>query len=139
MESYFSLKYSLFGDSRNLPLQTFFSPSSSASNNYHFGCDHHDVHRCLQLTLGQLKNFRDHRLTTLQLHAAQKQLVGQLGVASANLENAAITPAKGWLRLGAPEPLEETCRRVEAVTADEILAVANELMTEERLRCVMIQ
>jgi predicted Zn-dependent peptidase len=105
----------------------------------YFGCDHHDVHRCLQLTLGQLKNFRDHRLTTLQLHAAQKQLVGQLGVASANLENAAITPAKGWLRLGAPEPLEETCRRVEAVTADEILAVANELMTEERLRCVMIQ
>lgn len=105
----------------------------------YFGCDHHDVGRCLHLTLNQLKAFRDHRLTSLQLHAAQKQLVGQLGVASANLENAAISPAKGLLRLGAPEPLEETCRRVEAVTADEVLEVAGELLSEERLRCVMIR
>jgi predicted Zn-dependent peptidase len=105
----------------------------------YFGCDAHDVGRCLHLTLSQLRAFRDHRLTSLQLHAAQKQLIGQLGVASANLESAALTPAKGLLRLGAPEPLEETCRRVEAVTADEVLEVANELLGEERLRCVLIQ
>jgi predicted Zn-dependent peptidase len=105
----------------------------------YFGCDHHDVHHCLQLTLSQLKAFRDHALSAQQLHAAQKQLIGQLGVATANLESTAITPAKGLLRLGAPESLEETCRRVEAVTAQEVLEVANELLTEERMRCVIIR
>jgi predicted Zn-dependent peptidase len=73
------------------------------------------------------------------LHAAQKQLIGQLGVATANLESTAITPAKGLLRLGAPESLEETCRRVEAVTTQEVLEVANELLTDERMRCVIIR
>jgi predicted Zn-dependent peptidase len=104
----------------------------------YFGCDHDDVRRCMQLTLAELKRLRERRLTPLQLHAAQKQLCGQLGIATANLEQSAVSLAKGLLRLGAPESLEESCRRVQAVTADLILDVANELLTEEQLRCVQI-
>ena len=107
--------------------------------NIYFGCDHNDVQQCLHIVMNQLKHFRDRSLTVSQLHAAQKQLKGQLGVSSANLENTAIGLAKGILRLGRYETLEECCRRIDAVTAEDLLTVANEIFDERKLQTVIIQ
>ncbi len=105
----------------------------------YFGCDHRDTQRCIHLTLAQLKHFRDKTLSSAQLHAAQKQLKGQLGVGSANLESTAIHLAKGVLRLGYCETLADTCRRLDLVTPKQVLEVANEILDEERLRCIIIR
>ncbi len=105
----------------------------------YFGCDCHDTQRCLHLILTQLKHLRDKALSSSQLHAAQKQLKGQLGVGTANLESTAIHLAKGILRLGHCETLEEACRRIDEVTPEHILEVANEILDEKQLRCVIIK
>lgn len=105
----------------------------------YFGCDHDDIQRCLHLIQNQLKHFRDKALSATQLHAAQKQLKGQLGVGSANLESNAIHLAKGILRLGHCETLAETCGRIDQVTPSQILEVANEVLDEKRLHCVIIR
>ena len=81
----------------------------------------------------------DTKMSQRQLIAAQKQLNGQLGIATANLENNAIALAKNLLRLGKVESLEETCERVNAVTAEEIQEIAYEVFAPEKLRCVIIQ
>lgn len=105
----------------------------------YFGCDPHDMRRCIELCHTQLRRMYDTKMRVKQLQNAQKQLKGQLGVATANLENNAIALAKNMLRLGRVESLEETCRRVDAVTPELMQEVAFEIFAPEKLRCVVIK
>lgn len=105
----------------------------------YFGCDHHDVKRCLKLCHKQLDLFRNTQLSARMLQNAQNQFCGQLGVGMANLENNAIALAKNMLRLGRVESLEETCNRIQAVTPALINQVANEVFNETLLKTVIIQ
>lgn len=104
----------------------------------YFGCDHADVQRCLHLCRTQLRRLRDEALTPRQLLAARKQLKGQLTLATANLENNALAAAKSLMRLGRVERLADTCARIDAVTADEMQAVAAEVFADDRLFSVII-
>ena len=99
----------------------------------YFGCDPADVSRCLRLVHGELKRLRDRLLTTSQLAAAQKQLIGQIGVASDNNENNALGMGKTFLHYNRYETQEAVCRRVEALTASQLLEVANEMLAEDYL------
>lgn len=105
----------------------------------YFGCDHNDVEKCLAICKKQLQKMYDTKMTARQLLAAKKQLKGQLGIATANLENNAIALAKNMLRLGKVETLEETCALVDAVSAEQIQEVAYEVFAPEKLRCIIIQ
>ena len=105
----------------------------------YFGCDHHDVSRCLRLCHRQLERFQDELLSPRQISNAQKQLGGQLGVAMANMENNAIALAKNLLRLGRVETLEQTCERINNVTPELIQTVAREVFDKSLLKTVIIQ
>lgn len=99
----------------------------------YFGCDPDDVELCTRLVYRELKRLRDRRLTVTQLVAAQKQLIGQIGVASDNNENNALGMAKTFLHYNRYESQEAVCRRVSELTADELLAVAGEMLSEDYL------
>ena len=101
--------------------------------NIYFGTDTNDTDRCIELTLKELKRLREHPLTTLQLSAAKKQLIGQVGVASDNFENAALGMAKTYLHYGKYEGSAALYRRIEALTSQELWDIANELFREENL------
>lgn len=105
----------------------------------YFGSDHADYERCQQLCLKQLQKLSETQLSSRQLLAAQKQLKGQLAIATANLENNAIAMAKNMLRLGRVESLEQTCQRIDAVTTQQILRVAQQLFSPERLSTVVLK
>lgn len=105
----------------------------------YFGADHADHERCLHLCMSQLQKLRDNELTTRQLQAAQKQLKGQLAIATANLENNAIAVAKNMLRLGRVESLEQTYQRIDAVTTRQMAEVAHQLFDPQRLKTVILK
>ncbi len=63
----------------------------------YFGCDQQDTERCIKLVHKELKNLCDKKMSSSQLFAAQKQLIGQIGVASDNNENNALGMAKTFL------------------------------------------
>lgn len=63
----------------------------------YFGTDMEDMDTCLKLTYKELKRMRDVKMTSSQLAAAKKQLIGQIGVASDNFENNALGMAKTFL------------------------------------------
>ena len=106
---------------------------------FYFGCDPHDMRRCIDLCHTQMRKMYDTKMSAKQLQAAQKQLKGQFGVASANMENMAIALAKNTLRLGKPVPLEETCARIDSVSCEQIQEVAYEVFAPEKLCCVVIR
>lgn len=99
----------------------------------YFGTDPKDVDTCMRLTYKELKRLRDNKLTTSQLMAAKKQLIGQIGVASDNFENEALGMAKSFLHYNKYESQESVFRRIEALTAESLLEIANEMFSEEQL------
>ena len=99
----------------------------------YFGTDPEDVDTCLKLTYKELKRMRDVKMTSSQLMAAKKQLIGQIGVASDNNENNALGMAKTFLHYNKYESSESVFRRIEALAADGLLEVANEMFAEEYL------
>ena len=99
----------------------------------YFGTDLEDVDTCLKLTYKELKRMRDVKMTSSQLMAAKKQLIGQIGVASDNNENNALGMAKTFLHYNKYESSESVFRRIEALTAEGLLEVANEMFAEEYL------
>lgn len=99
----------------------------------YFGCDPGDVDVCTRLVMKELKNLRDTKMTSLQLAAAKKQLIGQIGVASDNNENNALGMAKTFLHYNKYEASETLYQRIEQLTPEILLEVANEMFAEEYL------
>ena len=101
--------------------------------NIYFGTDTNEADCCIELTVKELDRLREKPLSTLQLSAAKKQLIGQVGVASDNFENTALGMAKTYLHYGEYEGTEALYHRVEALTAKELWDIANELFGRDNL------
>ncbi|MDD3036401.1 pitrilysin family protein [Bacteroides sp.] len=99
----------------------------------YFGTDIEDMDTCMRLTYKELKRMRDVKMTSSQLVAAKKQLIGQIGVASDNFENNALGMAKTFLHYHKYESSELVFKRIEELTSEQLLEVANEMFAEEYL------
>lgn len=99
----------------------------------YFGCDAEDEERCITLVHRELKRLRERRLTAAQLAAAKKQIIGQIGVAGDNFENNALDMGKCFLHYRRYEDKSEVFARIESLTADGLLEIANEVFAESYL------
>lgn len=101
--------------------------------NVYFGCDAHDVSRCLRLLGAELARVAEHPLTPAQLAAAKKQLRGQVGIARNAAESYALAMGKTFAHYNRHRDVDELCRRLDAVTAGQVQAVASRLLVPERM------
>lgn len=99
----------------------------------YFGTDKRNKDKCIELIYKELKKLRDTQLTTSQLNAAKKQLIGQIGISSDNRENITLSMGKTFFHYGRIDSFEETFAKIEAVTAKDIREVANEIFDEKSL------
>lgn len=76
---------------------------------------------------------RDNKLTSSQLAAARKQLMGQIGVASDNNENNALGMGKTFSALQQVRNARRVFNRIERLTPEILLEVASEMFAEEYL------
>lgn len=104
----------------------------------YFGCDHHDVKRCLRLVHRELDKMMQHPLTERQLIAAKRQLKGQIAIACDNREQFALDIAKNYLHYGRERDIDELLERIDAITASQIQEVAQELFAPERLQQLIL-
>ena len=104
----------------------------------YFGCDHHDVKRCLRLVHRELDRFMQHPLSDRQLQAAKRQLKGQLAIACDNREQFALDFAKHFLHYGQERSIAELLLRIDAITATQIQDVAQQLFAPEKLQLLML-
>ena len=96
--------------------------------------DFHPRHgTVMPITYKELKRLRDVRMTSSQLAAAKKQLIGQIGVASDNNENNALGMGKTFLHYNKCETSEAVFHRIEQLTSEALLEVANEMFAEDYL------
>jgi len=104
----------------------------------YFGCDHHDVKRCLQLVRRELDRVMQHPLSERQLTAAKRQLKGQLTIACDNREQFALDMAKHFLHYGQVREMKAVQEQIDAVTSEQIQQVAQELFAPDHLQMLML-
>ena len=99
----------------------------------YFGTEHDHVDRCIRLVKKELKRLCEKPLSTNQLNAAKKQIIGQIGVARDNAESTALGMAKTFLHYNKMDDPQEVFQRIEALTSKELWEVSNEMFAEEQL------
>ena len=99
----------------------------------YFGCDSHDIKRCLKLVRRELDNMMQKPLSTSQLRNAKRQLKGQIDIACDNREQFALDFGKSFLHYGWEKDITHLYESIDKVTAEDIQKVANELFATNML------
>ena len=105
----------------------------------YFGCDPHDVNRCVRLVKGEFKRLMEKPLPEKTLAAAKRQIKGQLAVACDNNENFAIDFGKSFLHFGDEKDIEKLYQKIDAVTVEQIQQVAKEIFDKDSLATLVIK
>lgn len=99
----------------------------------YFGTDIRQVERCLELVEKELRRLRENKLTTSQLHAAKKQLYGQMMISSENKESQTLGMGKSMLHYNRYDSLQEVVRKVDMLTPEQLLEIANEVLNVQQM------
>ncbi|MCD7714786.1 MAG: insulinase family protein [Prevotella sp.] len=99
----------------------------------YFGCDPGDIDRCRQLVRKELDRLMQRPMSQKRLDAAKRQMKGQVALACDNREGFALDFGKEFLHYGRETDIDEICREIDAITPEELHAVAREMFDEKNL------
>jgi predicted Zn-dependent peptidase len=91
------------------------------------GTDDALMPKAIELIHSELKKLRDTKLTPTGLHTAQRQLKGQLAISLESHQNEMLSMAKNMLVYGKVDAVEDIYRKIDAITANNLADLANEV------------
>ncbi|MCD7937572.1 MAG: insulinase family protein [Tannerellaceae bacterium] len=115
------------------------SYSDTGLFNIYFGTDPRHLQKAMDLVYRELNRLCKTGLTTSQLTVAKKQLRGQLGVSGDNKESLFLGLGKSYLYHNRYDMLQDVFRKIDKITASDLLAVANEILSPERLSSLVYE
>ncbi len=96
----------------------------------YFSSEHENAERCREIVAEEIKRLQECALTTRQLAMAKRQFIAQMAIVNETPENYMLGVGKSLLAYGEVDTLEESYRKINAVTASEIMEVANDVWRE---------
>jgi len=99
----------------------------------YFGCDTENAARCEQLVYAELQKLREQSLSHNALKKYKLQLMGQMAIANEQKENLALSLGKSFMRYGLIDDLVTVRKRIEAITVEELQAIAIEVFNPDEL------
>ncbi|MCF8357468.1 MAG: insulinase family protein [Prolixibacteraceae bacterium] len=99
----------------------------------YFGTEQHNLLRAMQLVEKEFARLRKQKLGILQLSKAKKQLIGQLAIANENREDLMLTIGRSYLYFNKVDTLPMVFRKIENITSEQLLEVANQILDKDRL------
>ena len=101
--------------------------------NVYFGTDKENFDMAYDLALKEFKLIREKKLGAVQLSKAKRQLIGQIAVSTESHDDLMLVIGKSYLLYDTVDPLQVVFQKINAVTADDLLEVANEILDEKSL------
>ena len=99
----------------------------------YFGCEKENVDKCISLVLGELARMRSTPLSSTALRYAKKQLMAQNAISSENGEAQALAIGRSLLNFGDYMSDAQIRTRVEALTCEDLQAVACDVFAPDKL------
>ena len=118
---------------------TMVSYSDTGMWSIYFGCDPHDVNKCLRLVRRELDKVMQKPLSAHALRTAKQQLKGQIAIACDNREQFALDFGKSYLHYGWEKNVDKLFESIDKVTAGDIQKVANELFATDNLKVLIFR
>jgi predicted Zn-dependent peptidase len=115
-------------------VEASFSPySDTGVFSVYFGTDKANFERALALVYAEMKCLREKPLGVQQLVKAKKQLIGQLAIASDNSESLMLNAARTSMFFNSIDSLSEVNEKIESITSDYLLQIANDMFDPNNL------
>ncbi|MDR2385218.1 MAG: insulinase family protein [Tannerella sp.] len=105
----------------------------------YFGIDHKNCEQAIEIVNKELYNICNKKLTETQLNRAKKQAIGQTGVATDNKESMSLGLGKAFLHFNRYQLPEETFRKIKAITSQQIIEIANEILIPDKLSLLIFE
>ena len=118
---------------------TMVSYSDTGIWSIYFGCDPHDVRKCLRLVRRELDKVMQKSLSDNALQKAKQQLKGQIAIACDNREQFALDFGKSFLHYGWEKNVERLFDSIDKVTVADIQQVANDLFAADKLSTLIFK
>ena len=99
----------------------------------YYGTDEQNINRSLRIIHREMARLRDQKLGNMQLHKARRQLKGQITISAENRENLMLNIGKSFLLYNKVESLEDLYRKIDNISASDLLEIANEIFDEKQL------
>jgi len=105
----------------------------SDTGNYtiYMGVDPHSQDKSIELVFKELNKLMTHKLGTLQLSNAKKQLIGQVALSNESGMNDLLSIVRAGFYEEHIETLPETIAKLNRISAEELLEVANEVFRRD--------
>jgi len=101
--------------------------------NVYFGTDRENLEKAQALVQKEFDLFRDAKLGSVQLSRAKKQLIGQIAVSTESREDMMLTIGKSYLLFDKVDPLRVVFKKIEEITAEQLLEVANIVLDKNQM------
>jgi predicted Zn-dependent peptidase len=99
----------------------------------YFGTDSQTLDRSISISMLELNKLRNTLLGAVQLSKAKKQIKGYLARAYENHESLMLSMGKSLLVFNKIETISETYRKIDDVTALQLLEISNEIFEPSHL------
>ena len=95
----------------------------------YFSSDHNNADHCRELIDKELHSLQTTRLSSRQLSMTKRQFLAQMAISMENNEGYMLGAGKSFLVHDEIDTLEEVYKKVSAVTAEQIMDVAEEIFS----------
>lgn len=99
----------------------------------YFGCDKDKLTKATSLVNRELEKLKQDPLGIKQLHRAKQQMTGQIAISLENPETLLLSLGKSYLMYGKVDSLGTVTERLEAIKAEDVQQVAQEIFKENIL------
>ena len=93
----------------------------------YFGTDSKYLDKSISIAMGELKKLRTSSMGTIQLSKAKNQIKGYLARGYENHESLMLSLGKSLLVFNKIDTIEDICKKIDSVTASELMETANEI------------
>jgi len=105
----------------------------------YFGTEKDKFDKSIKLINKEFDDIKNKKLGILQLQRAKQQLIGQIAISAENKENSALNLGKSLMLFDKVDNLDEINKRILAVTSEEIIEVANEILDSRQLSMLVYE
>jgi len=107
--------------------------SDSGIISIYFATDTIHFEQAADIVHKELGKLRNDKLSPVQLHTVKKQLMGQIAIGQESNLSVMLAVGKSYLIRGWYDPVENILRKVEAISADQLREIANDIFEHSRL------
>jgi predicted Zn-dependent peptidase len=99
----------------------------------YFGTDSQYLDKSMSIAMTELKKLRTSKLGTIQLSKAKNQVKGYLARGYEHHESLMLSLGKSLLVFNKIESIEDTCKKIDAITASELIKTANDIFDPSKI------